>query len=104
TAVTKTEILYGIELMPPGRKRESLHQVASKAFQEQFMERVLPFDQAAASIFAVLAANRRKLGRPIGQFDCQIAAIARVNGASLATRDKRDFADCGVELIDPWAS
>jgi predicted nucleic acid-binding protein len=34
--------------------------------------------------------------------DGQIAAIARVNGLELATRNSRDFADCGIDLIDPF--
>ncbi|HWD58628.1 MAG TPA: hypothetical protein VG308_10140 [Stellaceae bacterium] len=41
--------------------------------------------------------------RPILEADARIAAIARSLGAVLATRNLRDFTDCGVELIDPWA-
>jgi predicted nucleic acid-binding protein len=33
-----------------------------------------------------------------------IAAVARVNGASVATRDTRGFENCGIEVIDPWES
>jgi predicted nucleic acid-binding protein len=31
-----------------------------------------------------------------------IAAAAASRGAQLATRNTRDFTDCGIELIDPW--
>jgi len=102
TSVTKTEILYGLELMPHGRKRASLQNAATAMFKDRFRERVLPFAEDAAPVFSEIAAARRKLGRPIGQFDCQIAAIACIHGARIATRDTHDFADCGVELIDPW--
>ncbi len=34
--------------------------------------------------------------------DGMIAAIARVNGGRLATRNVKDFKGCGIELIDPW--
>jgi predicted nucleic acid-binding protein len=34
--------------------------------------------------------------------DAVIAAIALARGASLATRDGDDFADIGLELINPW--
>ncbi len=35
--------------------------------------------------------------------DLQIAAIARVRGATaIATRNTRYFAGCGVPLVDPW--
>lgn len=41
---------------------------------------------------------------PISQFDCQIAAIARAHGASVATRNTADYEGCGVALIDPWGA
>jgi predicted nucleic acid-binding protein len=42
------------------------------------------------------------MGKPISQFDAMIAAIARSRGASVATRNVKDFANCGVDIIDPW--
>lgn len=66
--------------------------------------RVLPFDADTAMAYAEIAALRRKAGRPIGQIDGQIAAIARSRGARLATRNVRDFADCHVALVDPCAA
>jgi predicted nucleic acid-binding protein len=39
----------------------------------------------------------------MGEMDAQIAGIARSRGAAIATRNVRDFQDCGVELIDPWS-
>jgi toxin FitB len=104
TAPTRAEIFFGIELLAAGRKREGLHRAASEMFQARFTGRLLSFDGLAADAFAVIAAERRRLGRPIGIFDCQIAAIARTQGAKVATRDLRDFENCGVELIDPWSA
>ncbi|MYK69142.1 MAG: type II toxin-antitoxin system VapC family toxin, partial [Gammaproteobacteria bacterium] len=46
--------------------------------------------------------ERRKAGRPISQFDCQIAAIARSLGAAVATRNTRDFNGTGIPVLDPW--
>ncbi len=76
---------------------------ARSMFDEDFAGRVLPFDGEAASIHPEIAAGRRRNGRPISQFDAQIASIARSRGARLATRNKRDFADCGIAVIDPWS-
>ncbi len=42
------------------------------------------------------------MGRPIGSFDAQIAAIAHSQGMALATRNVPDFDGIGVTLIDPW--
>nr|HMR11856.1 type II toxin-antitoxin system VapC family toxin [Polyangiaceae bacterium] len=57
---------------------------------------------AAAHEFAPIAAQRRAIGRPIAQFDAQIAAIARSRAAAVATRNTRDFEDCGILLSNPW--
>jgi predicted nucleic acid-binding protein len=103
TSVSQAEILFGLEIMPHGRKRDALYDAAAAMFREKFLDHVLAFDGDASHIFATIASARRKAGQPIGQFDCQIAAIARSHGAAIATRDLRDFADCGVELIDPFS-
>jgi toxin FitB len=58
----------------------------------------------AARVFSHIAAHRRGLGRPISHADAQIAAVTQVQGARLATRNIADFADCGVDLIDPWST
>jgi hypothetical protein len=102
TTITVAEVLYGIELLPNGKRRDGLGRQAAAMFSQDFAGRILPFDDPAARIFAVLAAGRRKRGRPIEFFDAQIAAIARAHGATLATRDTSDFEGCGVQLINPW--
>jgi len=69
-------------------------------FAEDFGDRILPFGSDAARAYAEIAAARR--GSPISHFDAQIAAIARIQGAALSTRNTNDFADCGVKLVNPW--
>ena len=69
-----------------------------------FAERVLPFDSAAARAYAEIASGRRRAGQPIGEADCQIAAISRSRGAVLVTRDVRDFEGTGVDVVDPWTA
>jgi predicted nucleic acid-binding protein len=71
-------------------------------FKDDFAGRVLPFDMDAARSFSSLAANRPRRGRPMAEFDAQIAAIALVHGATLATRNVGDFKDCGVRVVNPW--
>jgi toxin FitB len=70
--------------------------------EEDFSGHILPFDSAAAAVYAAVAAIRRRSGRPISQMDAQIVAIAGSRGASLATRNVADFQDCGVVVVDPW--
>jgi predicted nucleic acid-binding protein len=85
-----------------GRRRALLEQAVAAIFEEDFVERILPFDSAAARAFAPIAARRRGLGRPISEFDAQIEAIAHSRGATLATRNVGDFANCGIKVISPW--
>ena len=103
SAVTRAEILLGIELLPPGRRRTAIAETAERLFTT-FTTPILPFDAEAAAVFATIASDRRRAGRPMDVLDAQIAAIARCHNAALATRDLADFAHCGVRLINPWRS
>jgi predicted nucleic acid-binding protein len=102
TAITMAEVLYGIERLPHGKRRDQLLREAESVFAEDFAGRILAFDESSARMFAVIATHRRARGRPIDEPDAQIAAIARVHGATLATRNSGDFEGCGVRLINPW--
>jgi toxin FitB len=103
TAITEAEVRFGIELLPPGRRRERLELALEAVFRGVIAGRVLPFDRAAALIYGGLAAQRRRIGRSIDVPDLQIAAIAVARGVdAIVTRNHRDFEGCGVSLIDPW--
>jgi toxin FitB len=102
TTVNMAEILYGISILDVGKRQAALESSAQAIFTVDFRGRVLPFDDAAAVEYAAIGKTRRAMGRPISQFDAQIAAIARSRGSSVATRNVEDFADCGLDLINPW--
>ena len=102
TAVSEAELRFGLAIMPPGRRRDGLAEGLERMLRTGFANRVLPFDSAAASAYAEIAAAWRAMGRPMPEADCQIAAIARSRGMAVATRNVRDFADTGIDVIDPW--
>ncbi|MGH9511461.1 MAG: type II toxin-antitoxin system VapC family toxin [Terriglobales bacterium] len=102
TSITEAEIFYGIELLAKGKRREELLAAADAMFAEDLAGRVLGFESEAARVFSRIAAQRRGLGRPINHADAQIAAIAQVRRARLATRNVADFRDCGIDVVDPW--
>jgi predicted nucleic acid-binding protein len=102
TTVSVAEILYGIQILPRGKRRDSLRAEAEVVFTQDFAGRTLPFDEEAARAFAEIAAGRRAKGRPIAELDAQIAAVAHSRRATLATRNTTDFEGCGVPLINPW--
>ncbi len=102
TTVTQAEILCGVSVLPAGKREQGLTAAVGAMFEQDFRGRVLPFDGPAAATFAAICVARTRLGRPISQFDAQIAAIARSRGAALATRNTLDFDECGIRVIDPW--
>lgn len=102
TTVTRGELFYGVHLLPDGQRRHGLLEAVLAIFDEDFAGQVLNFDSDAADAYAQIAASRKKAGRPISQFDAMIAAMAQSRGAGLATRNVRDFVDCGIAVIDPW--
>jgi hypothetical protein len=102
TTITVAEVLYGVEILPKGKRRDQLVRQAQAIFAEDFSGRILSFDEQSARMFALIAATLRTRGRPIGDQDAQIAAIAHANGAALASRNTDDFEGCGVKLVNPW--
>jgi predicted nucleic acid-binding protein len=102
TSVTQAEILYGIQRLGAGKRRSALEAAAEATFSEDFAGRILSFGADAARAYARIASQRERAGRPISQFDAQIAAISLVARATLATGDLRGYEGCGIKVINPW--
>ncbi len=102
TTITLAEVLYGIEVLPAGKRRSRLGAAVGKILAEEFAGRILPFDEDAARLFPQIVAGPEAAGRPVSQFDAMIAAIARSRRAALATRNTDDFDLCGVRIVNPW--
>lgn len=101
-AVTLMEIRFGIAVLPYGRRRSELDRRFRRFLVQGFPDRILPFDAAAAEACADIRAARKSMGRPIGIEDGMIAALAKVQGAAVATRDVGGFDGCGIALVSPW--
>ena len=104
TAITVAELLYGIGRLQMGRRRNELSELFDNMVTEDFERRVLAFDNVAAAHYANIVVERERIGRPISMADAQIAAICRSHGATVATRNVDDFADVGVDLVNPWTA
>ncbi len=102
TTITQAEILYGIAILSAGARQQRLQTLSQGMFQEDFAGKILSFDSEAAEFYATTTAYCRRQGNPISQFDAQIAAICRTHQATLATRNVDDFANCQIEIINPW--
>jgi len=102
TSVTQAEMWLGARVLRPGQKRQALEAMLGLIFDEDFAGRIWPFDSAAANAYADILSQRRAIRRPMSQFDGQIAAIASVHGAAVATRNGADFEGCGLVIHNPW--
>jgi predicted nucleic acid-binding protein len=104
TAISKAESLTGLAIMPEGKRKQALHLIMHTFFEERLLNPILPFGDRDAEFFAEVVSHRRRIGRPIGEFDAQIAAIARANSFAVVTRNVGDFEQCGIAVINPWGA
>lgn len=103
TAVTVAELLASVHRLPDGRRKWELRAGINTALRPYRDTRsILSFDEDAAEAYAEILSSREAAGLPIAMADAQIAAICRTHGAICATRNSKDFARTGVELINPW--
>jgi predicted nucleic acid-binding protein len=96
------ELRFGVELLDPGPRKDRLQAWVDRLETEVYQGQILTLDLLAAHEFGRLAARRQKSGRRMDPMDAMIAAIASAHGMTLATRDTQDFADLGLDLINPF--
>jgi hypothetical protein len=102
STITIGEIVFGLRAMPQGRRRRQLEEGFERIVAEGFSGRILVFDEGAARHYGEIMGRRKEIGRPLGILDGQIASIARAKGYAVATRNVRDFVECGVEILNPF--
>lgn len=101
-AVTVLEARYGLAALPAGERKAKLLARFDTLLHEVLLDRVVPFDDAAARHAAQLAANRKQRGTVVDMRDTFIAGIATARRAAIATRNTRHFADLTVPVINPF--
>jgi toxin FitB len=99
SVIAVAELKFGIEVLPEGRRRTQLSSWFLDTLRPTLGNRVIPFDEDCAVIWASLQARA-----PNARFaDSQIAATALVHGLTLVTRNVRDFAFPGLPVFNPWS-
>ena len=99
--VTIAEIAFGIIKIRPDERAVRLEQGLNQ-WRRRFADRIFGFSEAAALAYGDIMGTAFQEGRSMTAPDGMIAAIARVNGAQLATRNIKDFVTTKLELVCPW--
>ncbi|MBD0416083.1 type II toxin-antitoxin system VapC family toxin [Oryzicola mucosus] len=99
--ITIGEIAFGIQKIKPDNRALRLEQGLAD-WRHRFAERIFPFTEAAAITYGEMMGGAMRQGVAMSAPDGMIAAIAKVNGGRLATRNLKDFQTTGLDLISPW--
>jgi predicted nucleic acid-binding protein len=101
TAISLAELMAGVAFLPQGKRKENLQHILEGALAK-FVTPILAFDREAAIAYAAIAAHAKAKRYTLPMADAQIAAIAKVHGFAVATRDGAPFRAAGVAVINPW--
>src|SRR5689334_19527732 len=94
------ELRFGILILPKGRKRTSLERWFDTGAGRLHC---LPWDADTGLKWAELLARLRTTGRAMPIKDSLIAATAAVHDLAVVTRNRADFSNAGVRIVDPFA-
>lgn len=98
SAVTIEEIYFGLSYKDAKNQR---------GWFEDFIQthcQILPVTPVIAKQCGIWRGQFRKRGINRTQADLLIAATAFVHNLTLATRNTRDFEECGIPLFNPFTS
>lgn len=95
-SIVRAELLFGAQ--------NSRLIANNLAIFNDFFERFesLPFDDKAASQYAIIKTVLKKAGTPIGPNDLLIASIALTHNLTLVTRNHREFSMVPHLKIEEW--
>jgi predicted nucleic acid-binding protein len=99
--VTIAEIAFGIHKIKPDERAARLERGLSE-WRRRFADRIFGLTEEAALAYGEIMGVASRQGLGMSAPDGMIAAIVRVNGGRLATRNASDFSTSGLELLSPW--
>ena len=99
-SVTWQAMLYGMYLLPPGKRRDRIDDYLSHRILPALP--IIAFDKSEAQWQAQQRARLRQTGKQPSYPDSQIAAIAAVNNLVLVTRNIDDFVDFEGLHMQNW--
>ncbi|MBF0167980.1 MAG: type II toxin-antitoxin system VapC family toxin [Alphaproteobacteria bacterium] len=99
STLTLGEIRKGVELLQDARRRSRIASWLEVELPAWFEDRILPIDAQVADEWGRMAARQKK---QIPAIDGLLAATALRHRLVVVTRNRKDFALAGVEILDPW--
>jgi predicted nucleic acid-binding protein len=99
--VTIADIAFGIQKIRPDEGAVRLEQELAE-WRRRFADRIFGFSEDAALAYGAIMGDAVRQGRPMAAPDGMIAAITKVHGGRLATRNLKDFETAGLDLVSPW--
>lgn len=103
SVITVEEIERGLGRLPHGRRRSHLEQ-RWHSFLDAHRDTIAVYDLDAARATAQAVVNALNAGHPLSLADAQIAGICLATGATLVTRNTKDFTGIpGLTLTNPFA-
>lgn len=99
--VTIAEVAFGIAKIRPDQRADRL-ELGLRHWRHRFADRIFGLTEEAALAYGEIMGEAARRGQTMSAPDGMIAAIARINGGRLATRNLSDFQTVGLDLISPW--
>ena len=103
SAIVLHELNFGLSLLPPRRRRDSIEATLS-VLATEYDDRILPVGRPEAAQAAALRARAHRSGRVLDVGDALIAGTAKTNDLAVATRNVRDFDGLDLVVVNPWHS
>ena len=100
-ALAIEELSYGVLRLPHGKRKDAYASMV-EALAESYADKILPYDTRAAWTCAAYRWQAHASGFHPSAQDMMIAAIAHTNGATLVTRNVKDFAFLNIALVNPF--
>jgi predicted nucleic acid-binding protein len=101
STVAVAEIAFGIQTIRPDQRADRLEEGLA-SWRHRFSNKMFAFTEEAALVYGDIMGDDARQGRGMSAPDGMIAAIVRINGGRLATRNLKDFETTGHALISPW--
>lgn len=99
STLTLGELRKGIERLAESPRKYSLKDWLETELPNYFRGRLLAVDELVADRWGFLLA---KASRPLPAIDSLLAATALAHNLTFVSRNTKDVADLGVELVNPW--